>query len=412
MKVAVVGGGFTGCMAALHSAYEGHEVELWESSVSIGGVLRDIETPDGTYFNGCQYLRKGMLTALDWPEGFIEFPHEYGALTALGNSQIRIVDDCAQPALDNLAQLSEEHLIDASALQRLHAYGPHAKPLIDWAQSFGDLARLDWRCLIPMQLSRMYFPEDGLVPRLKADSLRANELLAIPRRLREQTAESAWLPKGGYNALFARLHQTMRELGVSIKLSSPIKPAFDSEKLSFWSRSETLTADAVVWTSNPLPLFNRIYGIRMETPPVKMKVWVGDLRLGTKIPVPLPYYWQVFETGSSVVRLYLYELGGAIRYSAETFGAVDDAKAWLDLQQVMHQCGLGREHRLVDVVEQLRYVNFSPNERHTFEASACDLLKRGVVPGGWQHYGREEKVNYIIPLIDQCLKLRAEVCNA
>lgn len=412
MKIAVVGAGFTGCMSAIYSASKGHEVELWESSASIGGVLRDIETPDGTYFNGCQYLRQGMLKMLGLTDGLVEFPHEYGTLTALGNSHTRLVDDCAQPALDSSADLSQEHPIDGSALQRLQAYGSHAQPLIDWAHSFGNLAKLDWRCLIPMQLSRIYFPEDELAPQLKAQSLRANELLAIPRRLRGQTAESAWIPKSGYNQLFVRLHQTMLELGVSIKLSSPIKPTFASGQLSFLSRSESITADAVVWTTNPLPLFKSIYDLRLETPPVRMKLLVGDLRQGTQIPVPLPYYWQVFDSGSSVVRLYLYELNGVIRFSAESFGRVDDTKAWSDLQKVMQQCGLGQEHQLAQVIEQLRYVNFSTNELQTFEASASNLLKHGVVPGGWQHYGREEKVNCIIPLIDQCLKFRVEVCNA
>lgn len=412
MKVVVVGGGFTGCMAALHGASQGHEVELWESTANIGGVLRDIETPHGTYFNGCQYLRPGMLKNLNWPDELIEFPHEYGTLTALGNSQARIVDDCAQPALNRSAQLHEEYPINASALERLQAYGPHAQPLIDWAQSFGDLNQLDWRCLIPMQLSRMYYPDDGHVRHLKANSPSADSLLAIPRRLRGQTAESAWLPNSGYNSLFKRLHQKLSDMGVSIKLSSPIKPVFHSHKLHIQSRSETISADVVVWTTNPLPLFRQVYGIRLETPPINMKLLVGDLHQATQIPVPVPYYWQVFITGSSVVRLYIYELGGVIRFSAETFGAVDDAKAWVEVQEVMTQCGLGGNHQLSAVVKQLRYVNFSSKELHAFESSVSDLLKHRIVPGGWQHYGREEKVNNIVPHIDLCLNSRAEVCNA
>ena len=52
MKVAVIGGGFTGCMAALHSAQEGHEVTLLESGDRLGGVLRDVEASGGLYLNG------------------------------------------------------------------------------------------------------------------------------------------------------------------------------------------------------------------------------------------------------------------------------------------------------------------------------------------------------------------------
>lgn len=412
MKVAVVGGGFTGCMAALHSARQGHEVTLWESAPRLGGVLLDLETATGRYFNGCQYLRQGAVQRLGLPDAFTEFPHEYGGITALGNARTRLVDDCAQPALDGEARLCTEPPILGSALQRLHAYGPHAPQLIAWAQAFGDLEQLDWRCLVPMQLSRLHFPDDPQVASQKLESQRANELLAVPRRQRGRPAEAAWLPIAGYTALFDWLHQSLLDLGVGIRLQSPVTPTIASGRFGLRSRSETIAADTFVWTANPLPLFNRLYGMRLDTPPIPMKLLVGDLHQRTALPVPLPYYWQVFDSGSCVVRLYIYELGGALRYSAETFDTVDDASAWRDLQRVMRQCGLGDGHHLAGVVKQRRHVNFTSEEFRAFETLVPDLLQHGVVPGGWQHYGREEKVDSILPLIDRCLQSRSEASYA
>lgn len=412
MKVAVIGGGFTGCMAALHGARAGHDVTLLESGDRLGGVLRDVEAAGGVYFNGCQYLREGSVNRLDWTDAFTEFRHEYGSVTSLGNGQIRVENDCAQPTLDGEVHLADAPLIEGNALQRLHAYGPHAPNLIKWARSFGDLEHLDWRCLIPMQLSRLHFPDDMQIPRLKMESQRANELLAIPRRQRGQMAEKAWLPREGYKVFFVRMEQALLDLGVTIRLKTPVKPSLEGDRLILSSRSDLIPADSMVWTANPQPLFSRLFGTRLDTPPIPMKLLVGDLRKGATLPVSLPYYWQVFDSNSCVVRLYIYELGGVLKFSAETFDTVENAAAWSDLQRVMQLCGLGEGHKLFSVSKQIRYINFSLVERQAFETLEPEMLAHGVVPGGWQHYGREEKINSILSSLDELLKARTEVSYA
>lgn len=42
MKVAVIGGGYTGCMAAFHAHTLGAQVSLYEVESELGGVLRDV----------------------------------------------------------------------------------------------------------------------------------------------------------------------------------------------------------------------------------------------------------------------------------------------------------------------------------------------------------------------------------
>jgi hypothetical protein len=401
MKVTVIGGGFTGCMTALECARQGHEVSLWESADRLGGVLLDIKNEHGVYFNGCQYLRQGSVKSLGWPDDFVEFPHEYGGVTALSNKGILVVNDSAQPSIEGAAQLLDAPYIEDTALERLNAYGLCATELIQWAKPFGDLSQLDWRCLIPMQLSRLYFPEDVNVTRLKMESHRADQLLATPRRLRGHTAEPAWLPKAGYAQMFVKLEKTLIDLGVNIRLRSPVKPLIETGRLSLQSRTEAILSDAVIWTANPQPLIKRLFGKQLDTPPIPMKLLVGDLGLVCKWPMSPPYYWQVFDNNSCVVRLYVYELGGILRFSAETFDTVDNDTAWRHLQRVMQVCGLGGGHKLASVVTQSRYINFSPTEFKDLETLTPRMLELGVIPGGWQHYGREEKVRHILSLINQ-----------
>jgi hypothetical protein len=87
--------------------------------------------------------------------------------------------------------------------------------------------------------------------------------------------------------------------------------------------------------------------------------------------------------------------------SHHSIDTVDNDTAWQDLQRVMQVCGLGGGHKLASVATQSRYINFSPTEFKDFETLTPRMLELGVIPGGWQHYGREEKVRHIASLFHQ-----------
>ncbi|MBM4231483.1 MAG: FAD-dependent oxidoreductase, partial [Gammaproteobacteria bacterium] len=86
MRIAVVGGGFTGCMAALHASARGARVSLFEAADHLGGVLREVKFGERAFFNNCQYLSADLVEDEPWMSGLEMFPHEYGSLTALGNA--------------------------------------------------------------------------------------------------------------------------------------------------------------------------------------------------------------------------------------------------------------------------------------------------------------------------------------
>jgi hypothetical protein len=405
MKVTIVGGGITGCIAALHSARMGHEVTLFEKSKDLGGVLLDFKIDDELYFNGCQYLESGSVEQIGNLDEFYSFPHEYGSITSLGNSQLRILDDCAQPSLDGNIKINDSHIINQSAFQRLSSYGEVTKELVKWAQGFGDLRQLDWRCLIPMQISRIYFPDDPSIEKLKIENPIADELLAIPRRKRGIFVEQAWLPKSGFSLLFLKLETTMRKHSIKIHRNSPVKIDYLNNNCLISSRAKNISTDIVVWTANPTPLFSRLYGNRLDTPGVNVKILIGDLKKDLNI-ISLPYYWQIFDISSCIFRLYVYELEGCLRFTAEAFNEEDDDKAWSDLKKIIKSCGLGSENKLKKIIKQKRYINYSSKEFETIEKLSDDMLLHGLVPGGWQYWGREKKINHILPLIDKCIGLR------
>ena len=406
MKIAVVGAGFTGCLAALHAARLGAQVTLFESASHLGGVLRDIEIRGQRYYNGCQYLDPGSLEFLNLTTGLDQFPHEYGSLTLLGNQQARLLDDCAQPALDGQAELGPHPILDGTALQRLSAYGPHADRLIAWASGFGKLSELDQQCLLPMQLSRIFYPEDAELPAKKVADAKADALIALPRRIRQpgSQAESAMLPQDGFDPFLSQLEVALKDAGVRLQMDSPVKLMDDSPGLRLYSRGQEHGFDKMVWASNPTALLQRVFGIRLKTPPIAMKLWVGQFNKSGEAPCPepLPYYWQVFDEASPVVRVYLYRLQGHLRFSVEAFERPGD-DAQHTLTQVFERLSLPTGFEIAACLRQLRYLNFSTAELVAMQASTPALLARGIIPGGWCHYGRKEKVASMKRCLDQVL---------
>jgi len=403
MKVAIVGGGFTGCLMAIYAAQKGYEVTLFESGAELGGVLRDVNI-DGRYFyNGCQYLGNSSLESAGLLSNLFQFSHEYGSVTGLGNRKIRVLDDCSQPALDGKAFVSTETSIDQSALTRLKSYGYNSRNLTQWASHFGDLSKLDWRCLIAMQIERIYFPEDSNLSVLKLQNERANQLTAIPRRLRmpNQDVEAAWLPSQGFNAMFKKIGLLMKSLGVTVNLHAPVKPLINSDHFRIYSRGFEYSPNLTIWANNPTPLLKKICSVSLITPPIRMRLMFGELKKGEKLPFSTPYYWQVFDETSNVVRLYIYEMQGAIRYTAEAFSTGSEAASWNNLDSLMQQIGLFGSHKRCGMIEQLRYVNFSVEEYNAIESATPTLLQMGIIPGAWQHYGREEKIRHIKHMFDE-----------
>lgn len=404
MRIAVVGAGFTGCLAALHASRAADEVVLFESSPQLGGILRDVEVNGRRYFNNCQYLRPSSLSCVELTQQMHVFPHEYGSLTLLGNREARLLDDCAQPALDGFAELDPDAVLDCSALERLAAYGPHATSLIAWASGFGKLDELDQSCLLPMQLSRIYYPEDPSLEVKKSSDSLADKLIALPRRIRlpGHGAEAGMLPPNGFNPFFDEIARVLRSSGVRLCVNSSVKLMGDSASVRLSSQGVELSCDKVVWAANPTALLKRHCRVDLRTAPIRMALIVGDFHPDASwaSPVPLPYYWQVFDHASPVVRVYVYQLQNCLRFSVEAFDRPDLRDHRQTLGVVFAKLGLPANFNVAVRLSQLRHVNFSPIEFAAIQASSQTLLERGIIPGGWCHYGRDQKLESIRALLN------------
>lgn len=398
MNVAVVGGGYTGCLTALQLLKSSHDVTLYEAGPDIGGVLRDIEDSGDIFFNGCQYLRPQSLSGSGMLKYCQEFPHHYGSLTATGSTAARLYDDVAQPTISGPCSLDPNRPINGSVADRLSALRKGFSEIFEWASSWGDLSKLDWRCSIPMQVSRFHFPDDPNVVSLREVDPRITTLTAIPRGLRLPGVpiETAFLPKGGYNIFFKLIQERLLALGGNLMLNTPIKVTHEKHRLLLRSRGESFRHDLVVWTSNPTQPLKTLCGIKLTTPPVIMKLFFGDLPDYNPQAYPVPYYWQVFCRSSPIARVYLYKIQDKFRFTVEAFADRSDALAREHIEDLPNLLGLGSSMIVRGSISQKRYINFSTDEYNAAEQMTPYLVSLGLIPGGWFCYGREEKVSFVL----------------
>lgn len=405
MKAAVVGGGITGCATALHLASQGFDVELYEQSSSLGGILQDLRINGECYFNGCQYLNVSAPWFSDLREridcAFNEFEHTYGSCTELFGEQV-LHQDFAQPvARISCAGLSAITGTDLKA--RLEAY-PHeiAAKVIEWTRGFASNAeRLHSSCAAAMQIPRVYFQNsDQTIMNLKRSSTTADELLGLPRSVINPGARlaRACLPTHGFNDFFLHFEKLLKKSNVKISLRNPITPRKvrgDSREVRFFSRRAEISPDLLIWCANPVALIKAAGCGKLDNPVSHVRVFCCDI---TKSPAHIkPHYLQVFSPFVDVIRIYVYMLGEKPKASIECFDRGEDPrKAIAYAEDLFEAFGMKVSLKPVLGISQKRHVLYTVDDYERFRNFRLRAKALGVVDGAWEMYGRDSKIDRIL----------------
>jgi glycine/D-amino acid oxidase-like deaminating enzyme len=398
MRVAVVGGGITGCIAALECAQRGHEVRLFELGDKLGGIMSDLHRGGSHYLNGCHYLDRGTAWFESLREridcGFVDFVHEYGSLTSL-LGQFHRHDDFAQPVFSGQTPCFPQQAADFVTVgDRLDVYPAEiARTLKDWSRGFGAPDGLHVNCIKSMQLGRLFFVDDiaGMEQR-KAESPLADELLGLPRTIRDPDLSKAIasLPPQGFDAFFAAMARLLEASGVEINLSAPVAPlAGSAGGVSFRAKKAVLEADRYLWCTNPTALFIAAGVGQLDSPVTNMFCLAGDL---AAVPQPQTVYYHVFSNSNRTTRVFTYDIDGP-KVTVEGFNLDQpDADIEADAAAVLDQLGIPGIVGETRIVRQKRYVNYTVKDLQMIEQFETVAGRIGVVPGGWQHFSRDGKI--------------------
>ncbi len=397
-KIVVVGGGITGIVTAALLAKEGNIVELYEADECIGGVLRDVRIGDKWYYRGCQYLKHDAWWQyeLGIRENLYTFPNVFGSFTKLGLPGQKVLrDDYAQPVVYGRHTFPRLKAVPVEAREYLAGYGDLATGFLKWGASFNIEEGLHSSNLGYMQINRIYLPDmhDELAA-MKASSDVLDEMFGIPHALRLPDAGQifASLPPRGYDVWLREITAIAAKIGVICHTKSPVTPYRNSlGMVDFRVRKRKLDPDLVVWCGNPTALIYAFSGYRLQASPVKTTILVGKI---DGVADLCPTYWQIFDLEKRLFRLFIWRDGEDTNFTAESIRAMPqeieaDIISFLD-ENVEGASIVSRGH-----FDELRWVNTTVSDHSTIVELQNMMVDGGVVPGAWETYGRDEKIERI-----------------
>lgn len=209
---AIIGGGFSGCTAALYLLGKGHKISIYEKHNMLGGVAKDLLYNENIYFRGPNYLKsESLLIKLLQKEKLFtknikEFDLLYGSYTDIFGEK-NVSNIFAHPVSSSNFEVKNKISPKIINLRdRIEYYPPNvSNDLILWTEKYGNnLSNLHHECSHAMGFGRLHFKNcDKEIYQFKKKSKIADDLLGIPNL--NYNKSKYCIPKKGYNSFFTLL---------------------------------------------------------------------------------------------------------------------------------------------------------------------------------------------------------------
>jgi glycine/D-amino acid oxidase-like deaminating enzyme len=406
MKIAIVGGGFSGLMTALALAQSGHEVTVYEADVALGGIVRDITLAHGRFFRGCHYMNLAPDFQALWPlvDGLelTCFDHRYGSWNDLFGT-VMVHHDFAQPVVpgpigNGSSRGDDATLWQGSVADYLATHEPRvAERLNAWVSRVGDSRYLAASNVISLQVGRVFYPDD--VQRVRAqkqaDALK-DQTLGLPRGLFEPPVglQRCALPTAGFDGYMDSVAAALARAGVRTLTDAPVKPLrLPDGRCGQEIRGIPVEADWVVWCANPTPLLKVMAGERLDSYVTRCICVYACLQ--GDVPRD-PVYYQTFGSKHPLMRIFSYDLGGP----KLTVEALDEGWTLEELvaatHRVMHDLGWHARVTEAAAIQEKRHSLVSLHDQDCLERFAAHAADSGIITGGWHHYGRDRRLRDIL----------------
>ena len=308
-NISIIGGGISGCIAALLLSKLGHEVTLFEKKDTLGGTIGDINVGEENFLNGPQYFDnnsnwlKEIKKIKIFKNCFYNFCGSY-KFNKKNMNVFKSYNDLFDNELTNdlFAQpITNKKFIKLNNFKknvllkyRLNSYQPNVrKPVEDWCQNFSKKYNsLHESCSEVLSVTRILFLKDQkLIKKLKKNDKNANKLLGLPIIAKE---DKFCIPKNGYNDFFYNLKKILKK-NVKIRFNSKIKIFKNNDgSVKLFNNSELISSDKIIWAGNPIPLLNNLGYGNFDNPVVMNKVYCTNSNL-RKIQLSKFLYTSFFK---------------------------------------------------------------------------------------------------------------------
>ena len=401
---AIIGGGLSGCAAALYLQSKGHNVTIYEKDSNLGGVIKDLRFDKKIYFNGPNYLDpNSLLIKLIKKEKFFKRIIDtknllYGSYTDIFGVE-NISDDFAHPiSSEKFKKKKNLTLKIKNLLERIQQYpAKTSKNLISWGLRFeNELIKIHHDCSHVLGFGRLHFKNSNKeILRLKKKSRFFDMLLGIPNL--NKTNHEFYFPKNGYDSFFKYLKKFLESKKIKIKLLTKVSIKEINNKLILTSLKKNIKANYFIWAANPVPLITTLKIGKLDNPIIKTEVITCDLK-ENKVKIKNQYI-QVFSKKSNIFRIYFYNTHKKNKITIELMlnkNKNDIKKELRFAQKILSKFNYDFTFKSpIYKTKQIRHILYTVNDYNKFMKFEKMSKNLNVISGGWYLIGSKAKMNHI-----------------
>ena len=405
-KIIIIGGGITGCMAALYIDKKKFDVSIYESKNNLGGVLSDFLHNEDSFLNGVQYLdvnTKWYSEIKKFFKGKLnEFSHDYGSITESENSML-FTNKFAVPAFTNVDLNLLNNTIKKNLNSRISLYPKKIANFLNlYLKKFNiSSKKISWDQASLLHIGRVtILDEQKKLKKLKMQNKVIDDIYAIEKKnfLNDQTFNAA-LPNKGYNNFFDDLCKILKKKKIKIFLKSKIKPLWDNGKLFLKKDDKQIfSADHIIWTGNPTNLIKEILNKKIDSFPIKIVQY--SVNIEKKVE---NFYAQIFSTNSNFLRFFSYKLNNKSKISVESIYDRNEINIKEKINTLLKNINFNYQLTDEKIFKNLsvRFNIVTKRDEKIFNELKRKALNTNLICGPWNIYSRNDKIIYFKNIIDK-----------
>lgn len=409
-KIIIIGGGISGCITAYYLSSKGHDVEIYEKSKNIGGIMRDYQFDNDIYFSGPHYLHsdsfwtKDLLKNETTKKLLKKINYSFASYTDLFDETV-FSRDFAHPTIKKkFKEIKKRKIFSETLFDRFKFYqNTISKELIEWSKNFTpNFKNLHVNCKDVMAIGRLYFQNDhAKITQLKKKKIIYDNLLGVPDK--NYKVIEPIIPKKGYNFFFSKFKTFLEKKKIKVNLNTSIKIKKINNTIKLICKEKELKADYFVWCANPVPLFLFLKDTKIDNP--FTKAYLAFYKIKKNPNKIKDIYIQIFSKKNSITRVYIYEINGKTKVTVEGLNSNNNLNSLKItefisklLKKIDPKIELSNEMKLKNIV---KHNLFTVNDYNSFINYDKKYKKYRIISGAWHINTREKKINEIIKKIDK-----------
>ena len=406
-KIAIIGGGITGCISALYCSSLGFNVEIYERRNKLGGIISDIEDKNDFFFNGPQYyesnswwikeLKKNPL----FKKFFKDFNLNYGSYNDLFNKK-QISNVFAQIVttlkFKKIKNSNLEYYND-----RINCYQKNvSNKIISWSNKYCKKTDiLHHSCANHLNTGRIFFKKDhNKLKKLKEVDKFSDILLGVPNK--KFRKNNFCIPDRGSRIFFEKILKFLEKKKIKVNFNSNIWVDREDKNINIILGKKKINADYYIWCSNPVPLIKASNNILLDNPVVDVNIVTTNIKL--RKPLKNNLYIQTFCLKNNLFRIFIYKINKKTKLCLEiifeknqklnneinlAINVLKKFKIYVEKYSKLHQ------------IRQIRHLVYSVKDFNQMKKFEKTKFSKKIFGGGWYLAGVEKKIDYIKNLVDK-----------